>query len=561
MKHMVQFQNVTKKFKMYAKPSDKLKDLFLSNEKGEFHHALRGVSFNVDKGEIVGVIGLNGSGKSTLSNLIAGVTMPSSGEVKLEGKAALIAISSGLSGQLTGLENIELKGLMLGLTKQQIKEITPKVIAFADIGKFIHQPVKTYSSGMKSRLGFAISVHIDPDILVIDEALSVGDQTFTQRCLDKMNEFKESGKTIFFISHSLSQVKSFCAKALWIHYGEVRGYGEVNEIVDEYQQFLNMYNKLTSEERNRLREESINKQSIPKEESGNLDDNGLQQTEDLLHRSRKYKDSTRYKHHFKKKRTKIIIAAVAGCLVAGSVAAYKGITVLDTKENEAKVIETTTKDSPPKKLVIQTKMLVVTTKIGTVRAAADLTSQQIAQVELGEAFEVLEKKADPVTSMDWLKVKLPNEKIGWISSAISQEYVLEERKSQKKEFNSLTEFLKVLGLNNTLVNHAKYVNKPLDFLKENNKERMISQTKVGNESFINYKGVQFVAENQQVTQVNYSNLNIPIKNSESQLGAPFFVDDKEGIRLFVTDKYSITVSTLHNQIVAVSVKVTNNTSN
>jgi teichoic acid transport system ATP-binding protein len=261
MRYTVQFQHVTKKFKMYTKPIDKLKDLFRSSEKGEFHHALRNVSFNVEEGEIVGVIGLNGSGKSTLSNLIAGVTMPSSGEVKIKGTAALIAISSGLNGQLTGLENIELKGLMLGLTKQQIKEITPKVIGFADIGKFIHQPVKTYSSGMKSRLGFAISVHIDPDILVIDEALSVGDQTFTQRCLNKMNEFKENGKTIFFISHSLSQVKNFCTKALWIHYGEVKGYGEVNEVVDDYQQFLAMYNQLTQEERNRLREESINKQS------------------------------------------------------------------------------------------------------------------------------------------------------------------------------------------------------------------------------------------------------------------------------------------------------------
>ncbi|GGE55442.1 ABC-type polysaccharide/polyol phosphate transport system ATPase subunit [Priestia taiwanensis] len=260
MTYMVEFQHVTKKFKMYTKASEKIKDLFRSSERGEFHYALRNVSFHVEKGEIVGVIGLNGSGKSTLSNLIAGVTMPSSGEVKIEGTAALIAISSGLDGQLTGLENIELKGLMLGLTKQQIKNITPKVIEFADIGKFIHQPIKTYSSGMKARLGFAISVHINPDILVIDEALSVGDQTFAQRCLEKMNEFKENGKTIFFISHSLSQVKNFCTKGLWIHYGEIQAQGDVHDVVRKYEQFLSMYNKLTQQERNRLREESLEKQ-------------------------------------------------------------------------------------------------------------------------------------------------------------------------------------------------------------------------------------------------------------------------------------------------------------
>ncbi|BAR73887.1 teichoic acids export ATP-binding protein TagH [Bacillus anthracis] len=257
MNYKVKFEHVTKKYKLYNKPFDKLKDLFFRSKDGEYHYALNNISFEVPEGEIVGIVGLNGSGKSTLSNLIAGVTMPNKGTVDIKGSAALIAISSGLNGQLTGIENIELKGLMMGITKEKIKEIIPEIIDFADIGKFMYQPVKTYSSGMKSRLGFAISVHINPDILVIDEALSVGDQTFTKKCLDKMNEFKEQGKTIFFISHSLSQVKSFCTKALWLHYGQVKEYGDIKEIVDHYDEFLKKYNQMSVEERKDLRKEQI----------------------------------------------------------------------------------------------------------------------------------------------------------------------------------------------------------------------------------------------------------------------------------------------------------------
>lgn len=255
MTYKIRFKQVTKKFKLYEKNTDILLELLSLKRTKKIHCALKAVTFDVDEGEVIGVIGLNGSGKSTLSNLIAGVTLPSEGSVEINGSAALIAISSGLNNQLTGLENIELKGLMMGLTKQQIKEITPHVIEFAELGKFMKQPVKVYSSGMKARLGFAISVHIDPDILVIDEALSVGDQTFTNKCLAKVNEFKEKGKTIFFISHSLSQVKSFCNKALWLHYGELRGYGDVDEIIQQYNTFLKDYNNLSNQEKQKIRDE------------------------------------------------------------------------------------------------------------------------------------------------------------------------------------------------------------------------------------------------------------------------------------------------------------------
>jgi teichoic acid transport system ATP-binding protein len=250
---LIKLKNVTKEFRLYSSNIERILDLFLLRKNRSVHRALNNISFNTNQGEVVGIVGLNGSGKSTLCNLIAGVTIPTEGTVEVNGTAALIAISSGLNNQLTGLENIELKGLMMGLSRQKIKEITPQVIEFAELGKFIHQPLKVYSSGMRARLGFAISVHIDPDILVIDEALSVGDQTFTDKCLNKVNEFKTRGKTIFFISHSLSQVKSFCNKAMWLHYGQLQRYGDVDEVLQEYQSFLKDYNKLSIEEKERLR--------------------------------------------------------------------------------------------------------------------------------------------------------------------------------------------------------------------------------------------------------------------------------------------------------------------
>ncbi|HET6873120.1 MAG TPA: teichoic acids export ABC transporter ATP-binding subunit TagH, partial [Sporolactobacillaceae bacterium] len=221
MTESVIVKNVSKRYKMYTKPSEKLLDLILPGGFGEDFFALRDVSFTANQGDVIGIVGVNGSGKSTLSNIISGVVPPTFGTVESVGQTSLIAIQSGLNNELTGRENIELKCLMLGFKKREIIKLEPEIIEFADIGKFIDQPVKKYSSGMKSRLGFAISVTVNPDILVIDEALSVGDQTFADKCLNKMNQFKEEGKTIFFISHAIGQVKNFCDKALWLEYGEV----------------------------------------------------------------------------------------------------------------------------------------------------------------------------------------------------------------------------------------------------------------------------------------------------------------------------------------------------
>lgn len=253
MSHSVIFEKVTKKYKMYNKNSEKLLDIIFPDGYGEDFFALQNINFTADHGDVIGVIGVNGAGKSTLSNLITGVIPPTSGTIEIKGQASLIAINSGLNNELTGRENIELKCLMLGFNKKEIRELMPEIIEFADIGNFIDQPVKKYSSGMKSRLGFAISVNIDPDILVIDEALSVGDQTFTDKCLDKMNEFKEKENNLF-ISHSIGQVKKFCQKALWLEAGEVKEYGTIKEIIPQYEKFLKEFKAMSKEEQRNFKQ-------------------------------------------------------------------------------------------------------------------------------------------------------------------------------------------------------------------------------------------------------------------------------------------------------------------
>lgn len=271
MKPKVIFRDVSKKYSLYHSKLDKMKDIFLPDRSKKSFYALRNISFEVYEGESIGIIGINGSGKSTLSNLLAQVIPPSSGYMEINGETSLIAISAGLNGQLTGMENIKLKCAMLGMRPGEIKEITPKIIEFADIGDFINQPVKNFSSGMKSRLGFAISANTDPDVLIVDEALSVGDQTFYDKCINVMNQFKEAGKTIFFISHSVSQVKNFTDRALWIHFGEVKQFGDTKDVIAEYQKFIKEFGKLSDEGKKKYRIENLEKQKVHSNEIVNTE--------------------------------------------------------------------------------------------------------------------------------------------------------------------------------------------------------------------------------------------------------------------------------------------------
>lgn len=257
MERTIIAKNITKKYKLYNDTKERLFDLVSKKEYGEDFYALANVNFEAEKGEVIGFVGVNGSGKSTLSNVLAGIVPETTGTVKINGKVSLIAVAAGLKSDLSGRDNIELKLLMLGFNKKEIKILEPEIIEFSELGKFIEQPVKSYSSGMKSRLGFAISVSVNPDILIIDEALSVGDKAFAEKSLKKMNEFKEQGKTMIFVSHSIGQMKKFCESILWLEFGMIREYGSVEEVIPKYERFLNKWQKYSKKEREIYRSNAL----------------------------------------------------------------------------------------------------------------------------------------------------------------------------------------------------------------------------------------------------------------------------------------------------------------
>ncbi|MBA3925424.1 ABC transporter ATP-binding protein [Listeria rustica] len=222
--------------------------------------ALENISFEVKKGECVGFIGLNGSGKSTLANIIAGHLAPTSGVLEQKGSVSLLAIGSALKPNLTGIENIRLKMLLMGFKPKEIEKRIQKIIQFTELQDFIGQPLKQYSSGMRARLGFGIAIQTDPDVLIIDEALSVGDSTFYQKCVDEIEQMKRDGKTIFFVSHSLKQIRDICDKVGWLHYGHLEAFGESEEICLEYSKFIHHFSKKTQTEKEMYQQEMISKQ-------------------------------------------------------------------------------------------------------------------------------------------------------------------------------------------------------------------------------------------------------------------------------------------------------------
>jgi len=197
--------------------------------------ALKGVSFAVPKGITFGIVGRNGSGKSTMLKIVAGITKPTSGTVKVDGRvSALIELGAGFHPEISGRENVFINGIMLGLSKREVMRRFDEIVEFAELEDFIDAPVKTYSSGMYMRLGFAVAIHVDPDVLLIDEVLAVGDEAFTHKCLDKFAEFRRRGKTILLVTHSLSLVERFCDEAMWLDEGRSRGMGDPRRVVSAY---------------------------------------------------------------------------------------------------------------------------------------------------------------------------------------------------------------------------------------------------------------------------------------------------------------------------------------
>ena len=212
--------------------------LFFKPKNPKLHHALKDVSFEIKKGEAVGIVGDNGAGKSTMLKMITGVTFPTSGEVEVTGKvAALLELTAGFSLEMTGRENIYLKGYILGLEDDYIKKIEEDIVEFAQLGDYIDQPVRTYSSGMKMRLGFAINVNIEPDILVVDEALAVGDNAFKRKCKAKIKEIIDKGVTVLFVSHSTPSVQEICERAIYLRKGELIYDGKTDDTVKIYEDF------------------------------------------------------------------------------------------------------------------------------------------------------------------------------------------------------------------------------------------------------------------------------------------------------------------------------------
>ena len=236
---IVSTRDLSKTYRVYARPADRLIEGLLRRPRHTPFHALRGISFEVPRGEGLGIIGENGAGKSTLLKILAGITAPTSGEMNRQGSvASILELGSAFHGELTGRQNIVLNAAMFGLNRQQVVDHTPDIIEFSELGRFIDQPIKTYSTGMVMRLGFAIATQVDPDVLLIDEALSVGDGYFQRKCMQRLGRYVEEGGTLLICSHAMYYISAFCKRALWLRDGLIEELGPTQQVVPRYEAFL-----------------------------------------------------------------------------------------------------------------------------------------------------------------------------------------------------------------------------------------------------------------------------------------------------------------------------------
>lgn len=246
---IISVEHLSKAYKLYTKKSDRLREaLSLSGKKyyTDFY-ALNDISFDVNAGETIGIIGTNGSGKSTLLKILTGVTAASEGSFQVNGRiSALLELGTGFNPEYTGLENVALNGAMLGYSAEEMEARRESIVAFADIGDYINQPVKTYSSGMFARLAFATAINVEPEILIVDEVLSVGDMRFQIKCMEKMKQMMEGGTTILYVSHDINSVRRFCNRSIWLRQGRIEAIGETNHVCDLYTYYLNCMDGVTA---------------------------------------------------------------------------------------------------------------------------------------------------------------------------------------------------------------------------------------------------------------------------------------------------------------------------
>lgn len=236
---MIDAQDITKHFRFYARPSDRLREIVTRRPRHHSHQALDGVSFQVASGETLGILGRNGAGKSTLLKILTGVLLPDSGRFRIEGRiTGLLELGTGFDSNLTGAQNILANGLLLGMTAREVEERRQAIIDFSELGAFIDEPLRTYSSGMVMRLAFSIGIHADPACFVIDEALSVGDAHFQQKCMRRIREFRAQGGSIIFVSHDLNAVKMLCDKVIVLEGGRVVFEGEPEAGANQYNRLL-----------------------------------------------------------------------------------------------------------------------------------------------------------------------------------------------------------------------------------------------------------------------------------------------------------------------------------
>jgi ABC-type polysaccharide/polyol phosphate transport system ATPase subunit len=235
----VQVEQLTKIYRVYASPWDRLREALLRRPRHREFRALADLSFSLPKGEGLAIIGENGAGKSTLLKLLAGIGVPTSGMLRVRGKvASILELGSGFHPEFTGRQNIVLNAAMLGLSERELQQKLPAIVAWSELGEFIDQPVKVYSTGMAMRLGFSIAIQVEPDVLIIDEALSVGDGYFQKKCMDRLLQFVGAGGTLLFCSHAMYYVSAFCQRALWLRQGRAEALGPVGEVVRDYENFL-----------------------------------------------------------------------------------------------------------------------------------------------------------------------------------------------------------------------------------------------------------------------------------------------------------------------------------